>query len=291
LNTPVANRIEAIQRDRLHGAGWLSREAVAVMKLAAQTSEAERISDFMVDLEATARALAEARPTMVPVRNLVKHLISQTHTRIAEAHGEVSLARSIVISSADRLIRTSLEATQKVAWRACEFLGDQDTVITCSYSSTLCEVFRAARDVGKKPSAIVAESRAVSGEAYGEMTCRAFEALGIAVKLIPDAEISLHVSLANVALLGADAILRDGSVINGTPSLQLAKAAKAQGIAVYSVAESSKIDLSGVLGAGLEIEPGFDRIPPEFITGIITEAGVWIPAEILSQYHPHPLSP
>lgn len=188
--------------------------------------------------------------------------------------------RTFALSLADKLILESVEATAQLAQIASETIHNGDKVMTCSYSSTVCQILKAARDTGKEISVIVAESRAVDGNAYGELTARELGVLGVPVELIPDHSISQHMSLANVALIGADTILRDGSVVNGASSLELAVAAKAVGVPFYAAAESSKLDRSGESGTKSQLESGFEKVPFDLITRIITEFGVWEPTEL-----------
>ena len=42
LNPEVAKQIEEIRQDRIHGASWLSKQAIGVLNLAAKKSEAAR---------------------------------------------------------------------------------------------------------------------------------------------------------------------------------------------------------------------------------------------------------
>ncbi len=50
MNRDIADKIESIRLDRVHGASWLSREALAVLKLAAETSQATSRDDFSAEM-------------------------------------------------------------------------------------------------------------------------------------------------------------------------------------------------------------------------------------------------
>ncbi|MBM2815513.1 MAG: hypothetical protein HW421_2275 [Ignavibacteria bacterium] len=65
-------------------------------------------------------------------------------------------------------------------------------------------------------------------------------------------------------LTGADKILLDGSVVNGFPSLEVAKLNQKK-IPFYVIGESFKYSSSQ------SIEDGFDIIPAEFITKIFSD--------------------
>jgi translation initiation factor 2B subunit (eIF-2B alpha/beta/delta family) len=279
VNAEVTKVIEKIRNDRQHGACWLSREALSVVKLAVERSEAESTRGFIAELEMAGQSLAEARTSMAPLRNLVSRLISEVRGK-SEVERNLDSLRAFAVASCDQLILESIEAMARVTQIASEIIRNGGTVMTCSYSSTVCQIFEAARDIGKEISVIVAESRVVDGKPYGELTTRELGVLGVPVELIPDPSIAQHISLSHMALIGADTILRDGSVINGVPSLELALAAKAAGVPFYSAAESSKMDCSKELSVESGIESGFEKVPFDLITGIITEFGVWEPTDL-----------
>lgn len=282
MDAEVAKRIGGIQNDTWHGASWLSREALSVMKLAVEKSEAASTRCFIAELEMAGRSMAEARPSMAPLRNLISHLVSEVREK-SEVERNLDSLRTFALSLADTLILESVEATAKVAQIASETIHNGDKVMTCSYSSTVCQILKAARDNGKEISAMVAESRAVDGKVYGELTIKELGVLGIPAELISDHSIEQHMSLANMVLIGADTILRDGSVINGVPSLELALAAKTAGVPLYSAAETSKMDCSTELSKESRIESGFEKVPSDLITGIVTELGVRDHTELIKR--------
>ncbi len=78
--------------------------------------------------------------------------------------------------------------------------------------------------------------------------------------------------------MGADSVLRDGRLINGLPTYELALAAKGR-LPFYVVCETLKFN-PRVSSMQVKLEEGFDLIPPELITGIITEAGTFKPENL-----------
>ena len=116
---------------------------------------------------------------------------------------------------------------------------------------------------------MAAESKS-SGNAYGELAAEELKRHGISVEVIPDQAIGDSITRASKALVGADSILGDGSLINGTPTYEVAAAAKKAGIPFYSICETAKFNIHS-LAEQPELEEGFDSVPPGLITGIITE--------------------
>ncbi len=96
------------------------------------------------------------------------------------------------------------------------------------------------------------------------------------MEIVPDGDIKQNMPRVGKVLVGADSILADGTLINGIPTYELASAARESDIPVYSVCETAKFNAQGQI----ELEEGFDRIPPDLVTGIITERGLIRPEEV-----------
>jgi ribose 1,5-bisphosphate isomerase len=279
LSPAVAQQIEEIRQDRIHGASWLSRQAIGVMNLAIKKSEAKNKADFIEELKAVARGLMEARPSMASITNCVSRFVYQVSQK-SEIKKDLGSLKKAARSKGNELIKDVEETFFKAAEQGAEMIEEGDRLMTCSYSSTICQTFRLARLAGKGFQVLVAESRA-GGKAYGEMTAEQLRSYGIPAEVIPDKTIKQYVSKVGKALVGADSVLADGSLINGVPTYAVALAAKESQIPFYSLCETDKFDTRSYLGQPPELEEGFDRVPPHLITGIITEKGVVEPGEVM----------
>jgi len=279
LNPEVAKQIQEIRQDRIHGASWLSRQAIGVMRLAVEKSEASNVADFLEELKAVGRGLMEASPSMASITNCVSHLIYQV-SQGSQAKKELDSIKKLARSKGNELIEDLEEAFFKATEQGAEAIEKGDRLMTCSYSSTICQTLKAAKIAGKEFHVLAAESRSSSGQAYGETTVEQLRSYGIPAEVIPDEGIKQYISKVRKALVGADSILADGSLINGTPSYALALAAKKSQIPFYSLCETAKFDARSYLGQQPELEEGFDRVPPHLVTGIITEEGVMKPGEL-----------
>ena len=76
-------------------------------------------------------------------------------------------------------------------------------------------------------------------------------------------------------------MLCDGSIINGAPTYKVAFKAKECGIPFYSVCETTKVNTLSYLGKNSELKKGFELVPSNLITGIITEKGILDPKKIV----------
>ncbi len=280
LNPEVAKQIEEIRQDRIHGASWLSRQAIGVMNLAIEKSEAKNVADFLEELKAVGRGLMEARPSMASITNCVSRFIYQVSQK-SEIKKDLSSLKKLACSKGKELIKDVEGTFFKASEQGAELIEKGDRLMTCSYSSTICETLRLARLAGKGFHVLVAESRSSNGQAYGEMTAEQLRSYGIPAEVIPDQAIKQYISKVGKALVGADSILADGSLINGVPTYAVALAAKESQIPFYCLCETDKFDTRSYLGQPSELEEGFDRVPLHLITGIITEEGIIKPGEVV----------
>jgi methylthioribose-1-phosphate isomerase len=115
----------------------------------------------------------------------------------------------------------------------------------------------------------------------------------------------LYRDMVDVAVVGADRIARNGDVANKIGTYSLAVLCKEHGIPFYVAAPFSTIDFNTPSGIDIPIEerdprevthvlgtcpiapegvqvlnPAFDVTPARYITGIITEKGVFPPQDL-----------
>ena len=76
-------------------------------------------------------------------------------------------------------------------------------------------------------------------------------------------------------------MLFDGSIINGTPTREVACKAKEMGIPCYIICETAKVNTLNYLGKEIDLEQGFDLVPSNLISKIITEKGFLDPDKIV----------
>jgi len=275
LDPEVAQLLEEIRQDREHSASWLSLQAVGTLRLAAGKSTARTAADFLNELKALARELAEARPPMAPISNLVAQWFYDIGQGPEVEKGLDSL-RAFAILRGEKIIKARKGALNRVAEHGSQLVEDDDILISCSDSTTVIQSLKMARLAGKEFGVYVAESRTSDGKAYGEAMAEKMRVEQIPVKVIPDNPNSIGGCMAksNRALVGADSILDNGSLINGSPTLIIAEAAKERKIPFYVVCETTKFSALRLVGRHLWLEEGFEVIPPHLITRIITEDGL-----------------
>jgi len=221
-----------------------------------------------------ARKLMAARPAMASITNAVSRFVADFWAKSKEDRDLDSLG-GFARSRCDELIAESEQAALEVAQIAAQTIAEGERLMTCSYSSTICRALMVAAAEGKHFEVLIAESK-FGGRAYGELTAAELQPYGIPVELIPDGDIKQNIPRVGKVLVGADSILADGTLINGIPTYELASAARESDIPVYSVCETAKFNAQ----SHIELEEGFDHIPPDLVTGIITERGLIRPEEV-----------
>ena len=273
MDSEVYQRIRDIKHDSTHGASWLAREAGGVLKRAAESACEMRDQDLLDYLGNIVGELVCARPGMAPIANYVARFMWEVREE-AKGGEKESRLREFAIGLAAKYIQDSKKAVKKAAEHAAEMLAGTDRVMTCSYSSTITETFGLAKGAGKDIEVIVAESR-VGDKKYGELAAQELVSRGVSTLLISDDAVLDHITRAGVVIVGADSVLRDGSVINGVPSYRVAEAAGQSGIPFYAICELAKFN-----PVDIKVEEGFDLVPPPLVTGIITENGIATPGKV-----------
>ena len=271
----VVQLLEEIRQDKAHSASWLSLRAIGALRLAAGKSNARTVADFLNEVKAVARELAEASPPMAPISNLVAQWFCEI-ARESEAGKDLDSLRAFAILRGEKIIKARKGALNRVAEHGSQVVEDGDVLISCSDSATVVQSLREARLAGKEFGVYVAESRTSDGKAYGEAMAERMMSEHIPVKVVPDNPKTIGdcVSKSTRAMVGADSILDNGSLINGTPTLIIAEAAKEKQIPFYVVCDTTKFSALRLAGRHLWLEEGFEMIPPNLITRIITEEGV-----------------
>lgn len=278
MDKQIIRKINDLKNDRIHGANQLSIKALNILNLAIKETRADTIGNFVNEIETIATVIIKARSNMTSIANYISQLLNQIMV-VSCAQKQLDYVKNIALIKANELIKYAREAALKAAEHGAEMITDQDTVITCSYSSTVCLTFEIAKKNELKFHVIIAESR-YKEKAYGEISAKHLRQYQIPITIINDEDINKHVSRTNKVLTGADTILADGSVINGTPTCRLAQAASTANIPFYPICETAKINVKNINYKQLALEPGFDVIPSNLITAIVTEAGVIEPHDI-----------
>jgi translation initiation factor 2B subunit (eIF-2B alpha/beta/delta family) len=280
MNSKIIEEINNLKKDDIHGASWLSLQAISTLSLAANQSSASTISDFINEIKDVAEQIVSARPNITPIANYANQVLHQILAR-SQSEKDVEAMKRLVEIKAKELSKSATKAFSRTVEYASGIITDLDTIITCSYSSTVCQVLELASQRETRCRVIVAESK-FNDKSYGEITARQLMKYPIPVEIISDGDIKLRISKADKALVGADSITKEGYFINGKPTLLLAQAARSKNIPFFVSCDTAKFAIPGYVAKSVELEPVFDMTPLDLVTGIITEKGTMLPSLVMS---------
>lgn len=115
------------------------------------------------------------------------------------------------------------------------------SIITLSRSGTVFEILKLWQQKNKNIRVVVCESRP---NFEGRLMAQALASAGIRTELITDAMIAIYSRKVDAAIIGADAILRNGNVVNKVGSKSLALLCKEYEKPFFVVSTKSKISSS-----------------------------------------------
>ena len=300
---------EGIKKLWIRGAPAIGIAAAMGIALGADKITAGNYGEFINKLEPVFQTLLATRPTAVNIQWAVE----RTRKLLSEKRGEpVSRLKEILTEEAHKVLADDIEINKTIGKWGAQFIKDGDTIIThCNAGSlatggygTATGPIRVAVEQGKKIQVISDETRPVL------QGCRltAWELMedNIPVTLITDntAGALLRMGEINLAIVGTDRTVANGDVANKIGTYSLAVLCKENNVPFYVAAPLSSIDFTMQSGDLIPIEErgpeevthvfgchiapegvkvrniAFDVTPAKYITGIITEKGVFRPEDL-----------
>lgn len=300
---------EGIKKLWIRGAPAIGIASAMGIAIGAREIKADNYDELSKGLEPVFKTLLETRPTAVNIQWAVeraKKLLS------GKKDEPVDRLKDLLTEDANRVLEEDIEINKTIGKWGSQFIKDGDTVIThCNAGSlatggygTATGPIRVAVEQGKKIQVYADETRPVL------QGCRltAWELMedNIPVTLITDntAGAILHKGEINLAIVGTDRTVANGDVANKIGTYSLAVLCKENGVPFYVAAPLSSIDFSMPSGDLIPIEErgseevthvfgcriapegvkvrniAFDVTPAKYITGIITEKGVFRPEDL-----------
>ncbi|MBL7049432.1 MAG: S-methyl-5-thioribose-1-phosphate isomerase [Nitrospira sp.] len=300
---------EGIKKLWVRGAPAIGIAASMGIAIGANAVTADNYDDFLKGLEPVFNELLETRPTAVNIQWAVE----RTRKMLEERKGEsVDALKTFLNEEAQRVLQDDIKINKTIGQYGAAFIKDGDTLIThCNAGSlatggygTATGPMRAADEQGKKIHVIADETRPVL------QGCRltAWELMqdNIPVTLITDntAGAILRTGEIKMAIVGTDRTVNNGDVANKIGTYPLAVLCKENNVPFFVAAPLSSIDFTIKHGDDIPIEErgseevteifgvsfapegvkvrniAFDVTPAKYITGIITEKGVFRPKDL-----------
>jgi ribose 1,5-bisphosphate isomerase len=252
----------------------MARQAVEALTELAEGHEGT-CENLLDELRQAGRRLAAARPGVGAIAGTVGRLLASGRY---ESHLEPEALRQVVREEAQALTEGRIRAPASIAIQLRERI-DGKTVLTHSNSATVREAF--SHDEPAKVLCTVSSPVEEGRTLIAELT----EA-GTNAELVEDEDAPDRVKEeADIVLLGADTVFRDGTICNKIGTIPLARAARDAGVPVVVAAELIK--LAPVPGAQAPDLADFERelfelIPADLISEVVTEEGAFAPDDLAS---------
>jgi translation initiation factor 2B subunit (eIF-2B alpha/beta/delta family)/8-oxo-dGTP pyrophosphatase MutT (NUDIX family) len=269
--------VDGLARDRVRGASALGRQALELLSVTADTSQAAGIEELFCDLLIIASRLRFAQPGMAILKNLVGLLLYQVNLKRHISFSIVEF-KNLIHSLVKEVSERSKNSSEDASRNAASILPEDGAVLTHSYSSTALRALELGMKSGKK-------FQVYSTESYpgleGKELAKALVALGVSVRLVTDAAVGKLIQDVDLVLVGADSVMKDGSLLHKIGTRPIAAAANERNIPVYCVCETTKFSAADLLGEPAQYsEELFDLTPANFISKFITEAGTMEPSDV-----------
>lgn len=177
---------------------------------------------------------------------------------IIDANDDASVIRESLLHYVAEETNSLEESFRKIAERVEAFLEGKSTIITLSRSETVLIVIKELSKRGMVEGVIVSESRP---SMEGVIMSKELAIENIPVTLVVDSAMDRMSAIADIGIIGADAVYENGDVKNKIGSRSLALSCKSRQIPFIVVSESSK--LTGNSTGNIE---HYDLRPMEEIT-------------------------
>lgn len=277
------------------------------MALAAHQCEGMAVEERIKFLEDAANCISNARPTTK------KRLEICTAESLNAAKLAIEQSKNItdaVFENAIAQNEARYSGINKTANYFVDLFPDNGTIMTqCFAETALALMLRACNERGKHIKLFCPETRPYFQGA--RLTATVAYDMGFDVTVITDNMPSYVMKKEGIDIFtsAADAICLDGSVINKIGTYQIAIAAKYHNVPYYVTGAPDKghkdgksvvieqrdpefvLQAMGVRTAAKGVKgyyPSFDITPPELVTGVVTDFGVYKPTELSKYFEENP---
>lgn len=292
--------IEKVYKDikslKIQGATAVARAIIATLGRYGIGDRSKNLRIWQKNLKKVADYLLSARPTEPMAQNGVKFIFSELKLVRPK---NIQQAKNYLKKATDDFLILMEDAAQIIIPIGQTVIKNGDNILTHCHSWLVEQILVTAKKSGKNFKVFNTETRPLF---QGRITAQKLLKAGIKTTLVTDSSAGFLISqysgkelMIDKIILGADAILFNGSVINKIGSYGIAVAADQQGIPVYIAAPLLKFHPKSWIKieerSPREIWPkapkkikiinfAFDLIPAEWVKGVICEAGIIKPKNI-----------
>jgi translation initiation factor eIF-2B subunit alpha len=200
-----------------------------------------------------------------------------------------------LIERGERFTENSEEARKNIASLVDGFIRDEFVILTHSMSRVVMHALVDASKKGKRFVVLIPESR---HDGSGYVMARHLTSNGVPCSMIMDSAVAHLMDQVDIVLVGAEAIVENGGIINKMGTYQISLVAKALSKPFYVLAETFKFTRLFPLTqrdfpqqqVSVPPPPGFEDLkpraymtdftPPAYISLLFTELGVLTPSAV-----------
>ncbi|MEM3387201.1 MAG: NUDIX domain-containing protein [Nitrososphaerales archaeon] len=287
LDKTLSSYLKEIKQDSTHGSSWLAARAARILQVASDSSTYSSVDQYVQFLKFYAKMLAEARPSMLAIENTIIYLLGALMEGYSKTP-DLTTLKDLLRRAVSEWLKIKEVAFKKCVENTSNLFEEECKVITHSYSSTVLEALKQASSKNRGITVYVSESRP---RYEGRIMAKKLAESRCDVTLITDASIGHFIKDADVAVVGADTISADGSIINKVGTYLLALSAYKANVPFYVAAETLKIGVRTLFAKPVleehsptEVFKGspslkarniyFDVTPADLVTKIICEDGL-----------------
>lgn len=280
--------VESVARDiremKIQGAVTIAMAAEEALEEFIKNCQAGSRDDFLSQLREEGNKLAEARPSAIALPNAVDMFIEKVE---AINLGMPDLKDAALLAGKE-LMEDTKDSFKELTEKGSEIVRDGQLILIHCHSSTVTGILKKAWDSGKRFNVICTETRPSK---QGFISAKELAEHEIPTTIVIDSAVASVMAGVDMALVGADTILKNGDVVNKIGTLGVALAAKEFGVPMYVATQRLKFDTKGK-GVGIESRPAeeilegeelpgveienlvFDITKKSYFKGIITEGGI-----------------
>jgi translation initiation factor 2B subunit (eIF-2B alpha/beta/delta family) len=289
LHSQVRRLIARLEALDIH-ASRSAREVMQALLAQALDSQVTTVEELVVEIKDTLDAVLKVMPAYAPPINTMNRFMLCLETNVAQG-SSLAEVKSALKSEALAFERWSQGARDQIAQFGSTLIRAGTVVFTFTLSETVMSVLRKAKVEGKDFRVLVTESRP---NADGFDTAKELTKMGINVAVSLDACLDQLIQGSDLVIVGAEAVMSDGSLICKVGTYPALRIASSYGLPVIAAVDTLKFYPASAIGIQMTLDAIrvgdvlrdhtfrktqvwghlFDKTPPDLITGILTERGV-----------------
>ena len=290
---------------KIQGATAIAKAIISALKNYGVNYQPKTIKDWESNIKKAAFYLLSARPTEPLAQNGIKFILLEL--KKVKPKNTIQ-AKNCLKKTTDEFLHLMENAAKLIIPFGRSIIKNNDNVLTHCHSWLVEQILISTKKSNKKFQVFNTETRPFF---QGRITSKQLVKAGVDTTMITDSSAGFLISrhsgknlMIDKIIIGADAILKNGVAINKIGSFGIAVAAFTEKVPIYVAAPLLKFHPASWIKieerSPKEIWPqapkklkiinfAFDLIPPEYITGFITEFGIIKPKnlrKILKKYYP-----